>query len=88
MMMMLAHYSTPYVHLEAKKPDLALSLVMHKQFLMWVMAAKTFNEPTAVREQFYLWAVFLFTAVGADKKNNLGEHLKHERRQPMHNLPM
>lgn len=40
----------------------------------------TFNEPTAVREQFFFWALFVFKAVAADKKNNLGEHLGHERK--------
>lgn len=35
---------------------------------MWVMDVKNFNEPTAVREQFSLWAELLFNAVEADKK--------------------
>lgn len=55
---------------------------------MWVLAAKAFNEPTAVREQFSLWAVFLFNAAAADKKNNLGKYLRHERKQATSNLPM
>lgn len=49
---------------------------------MWVRSRNTFNETTAVREQFFFWALFLFKAVAADKKNNLGEHLGHERKQP------
>lgn len=52
---------------------------------MCAVATETFNEPSAVREQFSLGAEFFFNALHLMENYNFDEYLRHEREQPTHN---